>query len=127
MIKKVPSVQDVLEWVGQASVEDLRQVNNSVVSRIRGFSQEAKAEFSVGDRVEFEAVRRGHSFRVTGKVVRVGRTRVRVVSDAGQRWTVGPLQLKKGPPAEKGTVGQVPVQRRVSSARKAMLERLGLI
>jgi hypothetical protein len=75
---------------------ELVDLNHRVVERLRFLNQmrahSAMLEFSIGDRVTFDADGRGE---VTAILTRYNKKSVTVVTDDGDRWNVSPRFLRK--------------------------------
>ena len=82
--------------IDQLTEEELIDLNNRVVARLRFLSQ-ARAharmlEFKIGDRVSFQPEGRSP---IVGMVTRYNKKSVTVVTDKGERWNVSPALLRK--------------------------------
>ena len=75
---------------------ELIDLNHRVVERLRLLKQMrahmAMMEFTIGDRVAFQADHRG---RVEGILTRYNRKSVTVITDDGHRWNVSPGLIRK--------------------------------
>jgi hypothetical protein len=82
--------------IDQLSEEELIDLNNRVVARLRFLNQmrahSQMLDFRIGDRVTFEPEGRPPMF---GIVTRYNRKSVTVITDGGQRWNVAPSLLRK--------------------------------
>jgi hypothetical protein len=74
------------------STDELRRIQGAISSQLTHLSQQVKWRFNVGDRVGFDARRRGY---VTGKVTKIMRKNIKVLADSGVVWTVGPNLLER--------------------------------
>lgn len=78
--------------------EELRDLHHRITERLRVMQQlrahSAMMEFSIGDRVAFNADGR----RVTGVITRYNRKTVTVIADGGRRWNVSPGFLAPAEP-----------------------------
>lgn len=84
--------------IDQLSEEELIDLNNRVVARLRFLNQmrahSQMLDFRIDDRVTFHP--QGHP-PLFGIVTRYNRKSVTVITNAGQRWNVAPGLLRKAP------------------------------
>ena len=82
--------------IDKLSEEELIDLNNRIVERLRFLSQmrahSAMLDFRIGDRVTFEPEGRAPLF---GILTRYNKKTVTVISDSGQHWNVAPGLLRK--------------------------------
>ncbi len=90
--------------IDQLSEEELIDLNNRIVARLRFLNQmrahSQMLDFRIGDRVTFQP--EGHP-PLFGIVTRYNRKSVTVITNGGQRWNVAPGLLRKAasPSADK--------------------------
>jgi len=75
---------------------ELIDLNNRIVERLR-FMHQARShkrmlDFKIGDRVSFQPEGRG---TVIGILTRYNRKTVTIITEAGERWNVSPVLLRK--------------------------------
>jgi hypothetical protein len=82
--------------IDQLGEEELIDLNNRVVARLRFLNQmrahSQMLDFRIGDRVTFHPEGRPTLF---GMITRYNRKTVTVITDSGQRWNVAPGLLRK--------------------------------
>ena len=82
--------------IDQLTEEELIDLNNRVVARLRFLSQSRAharmLEFKIGDRVSFQPEGQNP---ILGMVTRYNQKSVTVVTDKGERWNVSPVLLRK--------------------------------
>lgn len=112
--------------------QELRDLHRRVTERLRFFAQarahRAMLEFSIGDRVEFDADGR----TVTGVITRYNRKTVSLLADDAGRWNVSPALLRPAPaaphPAQTTRVVVRPVPHQGGPApASGVLARLGRV
>ena len=85
--------------IDQLSEEELIDLNNRVVARLRFLNQmrahSQMLDFRIGDRVTFHPEGRPTLF---GMITRYNRKTVTVITDSGQHWNVAPGLLRKAGP-----------------------------
>ena len=96
--------------IDQLGEEELIDLNNRVVARLRFLNQmrahSQMLDFRIGDRVTFHP--EGHP-PLFGIVTRYNRKSVTVITNAGQRWNVTPGLLRKAPSTESTDTGNAKV------------------
>jgi len=96
--------------IDQLSEEELIDLNNRIVARLRFLTQmrahSQMLDFRIGDRVTFHP--EGHA-QLFGIVTRYNRKSVTVITNAGQRWNVAPGLLRKAVSAESTDTGNAKV------------------
>jgi hypothetical protein len=75
---------------------ELIDLNNRIVARLR-FMHQARShkrmlDFKIGDRVSFQPEGRG---LLVGTLTRYNKKTVTVISEAGERWNVSPMFLRR--------------------------------
>ena len=107
---------------------DLRDLHHRITQRLRMIHQlrahSTMLEFSIGDRVAFNADGR----RITGVLTRYNRKTVTIIADGGHNWNVSPGLLvraehRAGQNGDQPTVVVTPVARPPSTGN--MLPRAG--
>jgi hypothetical protein len=82
--------------IDKFSEEELIDLNNRIVERLRFLSQmrahSAMLDFRIGDRVTFQPEGRPPLF---GILTRYNKKTVTVITDSGQHWNVAPALLRK--------------------------------
>ena len=82
--------------IDKLSEEELIDLNNRIVERLRFLSQmrahSAMLDFRIGDRVTFQPEGRAPLF---GILTRYNKKTVTVITDSGQHWNVAPALLRK--------------------------------
>jgi hypothetical protein len=82
--------------IDQLTEEELADLNNRIVARLRFLSHmrahSEMLEFRIGDRVTFQPEGRAP---VLGVLIRYNKKTVTVLSDRGQRWNVSPGLLRQ--------------------------------
>jgi hypothetical protein len=82
--------------IDKLSEEELIDLNNRIVERLRFLSQmrahSAMLDFRIGDRVTFQPEGRPPLF---GILTRYNKKTVTVITDSGQHWNVAPGLLRK--------------------------------
>lgn len=96
--------------IDQLSEEELIDLNNRVVARLRFLNQmrahSQTLDFRIGDRFTFHPERHPPLF---GIVTRYNRKSVTVITNAGQRWNVAPRLLRKAAFTESTDTGNAKV------------------
>ena len=92
--------------IDQLSEEELIDLNNKIVARLR-FLNQARAhskmlEFRIGDRVAFQPEGR---LPLVGVVTRYNRKTVTVITDNGEHWNVSPALLRQAESRERMDTG----------------------
>lgn len=87
--------------IDELTESELIELNHRIVARLN-FLQQMKAhvsmlEFSLGEKVSFQPEGRPVLFAT---IVKYNRKSVTVVTEAGQRWTISPVFLRKLKPVE---------------------------
>ena len=91
-------LEELLKEVNKLDVQDLSELNRFVVARhnqLRNMEAlNSKMSFNVGDSVSWESRKQG--MKVTGKIIKINRTKAVVKADnGGVTWTVPFDMLKK--------------------------------
>ena len=98
--------------IDKLSEEELIDLNNRVVARLRFLSQmrahSQMLDFKIGDRVAFQPA--GHP-RLIGMLTRYNRKTVTVITDSGQHWNVAPGLLRKAEASASADAGHAKVVR----------------
>lgn len=96
--------------IDQLGEEELIDLNNRVVARLRFLNQmrahSQMLDFRIGDRVTFHP--EGHP-PLLGIVTRYNRKTVTVITDIGQHWNVAPRLLRKAASTESTGTGNAKV------------------
>jgi len=96
--------------IDQLSEEELIDLNNRIVARLRFLNQmrahSQMLDFRIGDRVTFHP--QGHP-PLFGIVTRYNRKSVTVITNGGQRWNVAPGFLRKATSPESTATANVNV------------------
>jgi hypothetical protein len=96
--------------IDQLSEEELIDLNNRVVARLRFLNQmrahSQMLDFRIGDRVTFHP--EGHP-PLFGIVTRYNRKTVTVITNGGQRWNVAPGLLREAASPESTNTGNAKV------------------
>ena len=96
--------------IDQLSEEELIDLNNRIVARLRFLNQmrahSQMLDFRIGDRVTFHP--EGHP-PLFGIVTRYNRKSVTVITNAGQRWNVAPGLLRKPASTDSTDTGNAKV------------------
>jgi hypothetical protein len=98
--------------IDKLSEEELIDLNNRVVERLRFLSQmrahSEMLDFKIGDRVAFQPA--GHP-RLVGMLTRYNKKTVTVITDTGQHWNVAPGLLRKAESTAGADAGRAKVIR----------------
>lgn len=88
------TIHDVLRFIRDTnlSAEDHEAIAYALNSRLRAKREEKKSQFNVGQRVKFLNSNNGTD--VHGRIVKINRINIDIISDAGTRWRVSPTFLK---------------------------------
>jgi hypothetical protein len=90
------TLRDVLAFVRTANLDDRQQISAALNERVREAIADAKEEFAIGDRVEFNPGKRGQPSVVRGKLVeKRQKTFIIQPDDGGQRWRVAATAVRK--------------------------------
>jgi hypothetical protein len=96
--------------IDQLSEEELIDLNNRVVARLRFLNQmrahSQMLDFRIGDRVTFHPEGRPTLF---GMITRYNRKTVTVITDSGQHWNVAPGLLRKAASPQSTDTGNARV------------------
>lgn len=84
------SREEVMKFVLAANKEDLDLIVNAVERRRESFAVQHSLNFSTGDKVWFDARRRGI---ITGEVIKMNAKSAKVRADSGIIWNVFPTLL----------------------------------
>jgi hypothetical protein len=84
------SREETVRFILAASKDDLDFITNAVERRREAFAVQHSLNFSPGDKVWFDARRRGI---ITGEVIKMNAKSAKVKSVAGLIWTVAPSLL----------------------------------
>lgn len=97
------TLRDVLQFISTAPKQDLSRIRESLRDISHREQMLARAEFRVGDRVQFKG-RYGITER--GKVIKKNPKMIVVLTDGGVRWRVSPTLLSKSdsPQPKPGTL-----------------------
>jgi hypothetical protein len=96
--------------IDSLSEAELVDLNNRIVERLR-FMHQARShkrmlDFKIGDRVSFQPEGRGP---VVGILTRYNRKTVTVITEAGERWNVAPVFLRRVVDASNARAGDANV------------------
>jgi hypothetical protein len=79
------NIYDLRDHIMQASRDDIDALYAMINGRLKVLDGTAMQKFNLGDNVSFDAGRRG---TIHGKITGFSRSRVKVLSDHGNPWTV---------------------------------------
>jgi len=98
--------------IDKLSEEELIDLNNRIVARLRFLSQmrahSQMLDFRIGDRVAFQPEGRP---LLVGMLTRYNRKTVTVITDSGQHWNVAPGLLRKAESPASADAGNAKVVR----------------
>ena len=84
------------EFIKGLSEQELRYLNRLIVERLKLISQakstKAMARFNLGDLVEFQD---NEGNQVTGRIIKLNKKTVSILTDGNQRWNVAPALLRR--------------------------------
>ena len=83
------------EFIKDLSEEELRYLNRLIVERVKLMSQAKStfemAKFNIGELVEFED---NDGNTITGRLIKLNKKTVSILTDERQRWNVAPAFLR---------------------------------
>ena len=78
------------EFIKSLNEEELRYLNRLIVERLKLISK--KAKYNIGDLVEF---RDNEGDIVSGRIIKLNKKTVSILTDSNQRWNVAPVFLRR--------------------------------